>query len=271
MKHLILVISIFILKSCGSSQDVASAANTTNMKTNNIISGTYVIEQLETSNITIHELTLEFDSKTNKVSGFAGCNRFFGTYSTNGNAISFSELGATRMMCQDEKNAVENSFFRTIAKVNTFQLSNGKLSLKNGDTVVIIANENTKSKSRQAETMNITYRASTRGFFEMIWIEGNVLKYTNDRNLKEISRHMLSAEQLSELIALYNDLDLQSIPSLQPPTKTFQHDAAAMATLEITDGEAVYKTNGFDHGNPPKPIALFVDKVVSMKETVAKQ
>ncbi len=98
MKHLILLISVIILKSCGSSQDVASAANTTQMITNDINSGTYIIEQLETTNVFAHELTLQFDSKTNKVSGFAGCNRFFGTYSTNDKSISFSELGATRML-----------------------------------------------------------------------------------------------------------------------------------------------------------------------------
>ena len=271
MKHLILLISIIILKSCGSSQDVASAANITTTKSNDIISGTYLLEQLNASHVVVYELTLEFDSKTNKVSGFAGCNRFFGTYSTNGNSISFSELGATRMMCEDEKNKIENNFFQTIAKVNAFELSNGKLSLKHDDSILITADENLKSESRQAETINIVYRASTRGYFEMIWIEGNVMKYTSDRNLKEISRHTLSAEQRSELIALYNELDVKSIPSLEPPTKTFLHDAAAMATLEITEGEEVYKTNGFDHKNPPKPIALFVDKVLSIKETVAKQ
>ncbi|WP_435413384.1 META domain-containing protein [Psychroserpens mesophilus] len=271
MKHLAILISIIVLKSCGSAQDIASAANTTNMNTQETLSGTYILEQLNETNIATYKLTLEFDSKTNKVSGFAGCNRFFGTYTIEGNGISFSELGATRMMCQDEKNAVENSFFRTIAKVKGFELADGTLSLKNGDTILMLANKKIMSNSRQAETMNIAYRASTRGFFEMIWIEGNVLKYTNDRNLEAISRHMLSDEQLSELITLYNDLDLKSIPVLEPPTKTFQHDAAAMATLEITEGEMVYKSNGFDHGNPPKPIALFVNKLLSIKETVAKQ
>ena len=271
MKHLAILISVIILKSCGSSQDVASAANTTDMITNETISGTYTLEQLDTADVTPFELTLEFDSKTNKISGFAGCNNFFGTYTTNGNAISFSELGATRMMCQDEVNKVELSMFQTMAKVNNFELSSGKLSLKTDETVVIIANENMMSKSRQANEINIIYRASTRGFFEMIWIEGDVLKYTNDRNLKEISRHMLSSAQLSELTALYNDLDLKSISSLEPPTKTFLHDAAAMATLEITEGENVFKTNGFDHKNPPKEIALFVDKVLAFKEKIAKQ
>ena len=271
MKHLTILISIMILSSCGSSQDIESAANTTDMITNEIIKGTYTLEQLDNTNVTA-QLTLEFDSKTNKVSGFAGCNRFFGTYSTSGNAISFSEMGATRMMCQDEANKIEQKMFETLAKINTFELSNGVLSLKNDETVLIKANENMKSNFRQGETtINLTYRASTRGFFETIWIEGNVLKYTNDRDLKEISRHQLSNEQLSELIILYNDLDLKSIPSLEPPSKTHQYDAAAMATLEIIEGKNTYKTNGFDHGNSPKPIALFVDKVLSIKETMAKE
>jgi heat shock protein HslJ len=271
MKYLAILISIIILKSCGSSQDVASAANTTNMMTNETISGTYILEQLDSNNVADYKLSLEFDSKTNRINGFAGCNRFFGTYSTEAHTISISELGATRMMCQEELNKIELNFFQTIAKVNSFELSNGTLNLKNDNTVLIIANKAKKSKSRQAETMNITYRASTRGFFEMIWIEDNVLKYTNDRNLEDISRHRLTDEQRSELMALYSGLDLKSISTLEPPTKTFLHDAAAMATLEITQGEEVYKTNGFDHGNPPKAIALFVDKVLSIKETIAKQ
>ncbi|WP_456438134.1 META domain-containing protein [Psychroserpens sp.] len=272
MKHLAILISVIILKSCGSSQDIASVDNTTDMITNEIIKGTYTLEELDNTNVIDEQLTLKFDSKTNRVSGFSGCNHFSGTYITDVNTVSFSELIATMMMCEDEANKTERKMFQTLAKINAFELSNGVLSLKNDETVLIKANENMKSKFRQGETnINLTYRASTRGFFETIWIEGNVLKYTNDRDLKEISRHQLSNEQLSELIILYNDLDLKSIPSLEPPSKTFQYDAAAMATLEIIEGENRYKTNGFDHGNSPKPIALFVDKVLSIKETMAKQ
>lgn len=271
MKHLAILISLIILKSCGSSQDMASAANTSQMKTNETLSGKFLITQLNGTNVSAFELTLQFDSKTNKVSGFAGCNRFFGTYMTNANTISFSELGATRMMCQDEVNKVELDMFQTMAKITGFELSNGLLSLKNEDAIVITANKDSLSKSRQADKINIVYRASTRGFFETIWIEGNTLKYTNDRNLKDISSYTLSNEELSELTQLYKNLDLASIPLLEPPTKTFLHDAAAMATLEITEGEKVYKSNGFDHGNPPKGIALFVDKVLSIKETTVKQ
>lgn len=270
MKHLAILISVIILKSCGSSKDVASVANTAEM-TNEIISGTYTLAQLDATNVTDDKLTLEFDSKTNKVSGFAGCNRFFGTYSTTENLISFSELGATRMMCQDEANALERKMFQTIAKINKFELSNGTLSLKNDETVLIIAHENMVFKSRQGESINISYRASTRGFFEMIWIEDNILKYTNDRGLKEIIKHQLSDEQLSELLIIYKNLDLKAIPLLEPPSKTFQYDAAPMATLEIEENEEIFTSKGFDHGNPPKMINALVNKVLSIKETMAKQ
>jgi hypothetical protein len=241
------------------------------MINNETISGTYILEQLDSTNLK-EELTLDFDSNINKVSGFAGCNRFFGTYSTNGNTISFSELGATRMMCHDDINKIEQKMFQTIAMINSYELSSGKLHLKKGKDILITANESTKSKSRQDVTsISMSYRASTRGFFEMIWIDGNVFKHTNDRNLKEISRHLLSDAQVSELLEIYKDLDLEQIPSVEPPSKTFQYDAAPMARLVVNDNDISYASNGFDHGNPPKPFIKIVNKVLSIKDTMVKQ
>jgi hypothetical protein len=161
--------------------------------------------------------------------------------------------------------------FQALAKINAFELQNGKLSLKNDEAILIRANENITSKFKQGQTIDITYRASTRGYFETIWIEGDSLKYTNDRDLKEIYRHQLSNDQLSEIIAIYEELDVESIPSLKPPSKTFHYDAAPMAVLIIKENGNTYMTNGFDHGNPPKPIHLIVNKVLSIKESMVKQ
>lgn len=46
-------------------------------------------------------LSLAF-AKDGKVAGMAGCNRFFGTAQIKGGAIRFSQIGSTRMACQDE-------------------------------------------------------------------------------------------------------------------------------------------------------------------------
>lgn len=270
MKHLAIVLSVMILKSCGNSKDLASTANATDMLTSNIISGMFTLDQLDNNDVA-DELTLEFDSKTNRVSGFAGCNRFFGTYSTAGKTISFSELGATKMMCQEDANKTEQKMFQALAKVNAFELRNGKLSLKNDEEILISANETIVDNLRQAKTIDITYRASTRGYFETIWIQGDSLKYTNDRDLKDINTHQLSDEQLSEISTIYNTLDVEGMSSLKPPSTTFHYDAAPMAVLIIKENGTTFMTNGFDHGNPPKPIALFVNKVLSIKESLVKQ
>jgi heat shock protein HslJ len=46
------------------------------------------------------EPTLVFDEESG-VTGFTGCNNFFGTYSTDGDTIAFSGLGSTEMFCED--------------------------------------------------------------------------------------------------------------------------------------------------------------------------
>ncbi|UYW00972.1 META domain-containing protein [Flavobacterium agricola] len=44
---------------------------------------------------------IQFDVAEKRISGNAGCNRIFGGFETEGNQISFSQVGATRMMCSD--------------------------------------------------------------------------------------------------------------------------------------------------------------------------
>lgn len=69
------------------------------------------------------------DPKENRVHGFSGCNTFMGTYKLeDGNRISFSQLGSTRMACPDAKinEAQILSIFET---ADNYTISNGVLSL----------------------------------------------------------------------------------------------------------------------------------------------
>ena len=126
-------------------------------------------------------------------------------------------------------------------------------------------------RTAEVVKMNVIYNATTRGFFERIWLEDNTIKFTNDRSLQNISSFQISDTDLIELSALYNAIDIEGIPSLEPPSKTFAYDAAAIATLEIIKDEVSYKTQAFDHGTPPKPIARFIDKLIVLKKTLEKQ
>ncbi|MFB3389861.1 META domain-containing protein [Flavobacterium sp. LAR06] len=48
-------------------------------------------------------VSIKFDIAANKVSGNSGCNSFFGTYAAEGDFVSFSKIGATRMVCSDDQ------------------------------------------------------------------------------------------------------------------------------------------------------------------------
>lgn len=68
----------------------------------------------------------------NKISGFAGCNNFFGTYKfETGNRIRFSSLGATAMACPDVA-FNEHEFLKIFDLADNYTLDGNTLSLNVG-------------------------------------------------------------------------------------------------------------------------------------------
>jgi len=124
---------------------------------------------------------------------------------------------------------------------------------------------------RLQEQKKINYRAATRGFYLQIWIEGDSIKYTKDYNLKDVKSNQLPKKEKEALLKLLTTTDAKSLPNLEIPSTTFQFDAKPMAYLELTQGDSIYRTNGFDHGKAPKSINALVEKILSIKEMVEKQ
>lgn len=81
-------------------------------------------------------VTLTLDETTNKVSGFAGCNHFFGTYQSDGATISFTGLGSTKMYCQ-KTIAIEDAYFKLLGSIQSFKLEENRLLLLAGEQVVL--------------------------------------------------------------------------------------------------------------------------------------
>lgn len=131
--------------------------------------------------------------------------------------------------------------------------------------------QKTASSNAIQNTMTITYEANTRGFYEKVWISQEAINSTTSRDQKaEINKACPEADW-NELMRLVSEVDIDGLASLEAPSKAFQYDGAAMATLKITQGDLVYTTPLFDHGNPPKAIAEVVKKVLSLNEMVKKQ
>jgi heat shock protein HslJ len=62
--------------------------------------------------------------------GHAGCNRWFASYQTKGNQLSFSQAGATRMMCAPALMEQEERFLQALGQVKRWEMGeNGELRL----------------------------------------------------------------------------------------------------------------------------------------------
>lgn len=129
-------------------------------------------------------------------------------------------------------------------------------------------------KSDQSKVMQdamiITYEASTRGFYEIIWISKDLISVSNDRDHIEKTSFATPAKDWNELMDVLNKIDLQTLPTLEAPTAMRHYDGAPFATLMVTQNIQETKTENFDHGHPPKPIEALVNKVLSMREMVKK-
>ncbi len=80
--------------------------------------------------------TLMFDQLQSRVSGFAGCNRYFGTFRLSENGgIHFSNIGSTKMACDDME--VERKFLAALESVDRLEITGDTLMLSKSTYGVI--------------------------------------------------------------------------------------------------------------------------------------
>ena len=73
--------------------------------------------------------TIEFTAD-GRVSGFAGCNTFSGSYTTDGSMLTWGPLAMTEMACQRPGSAVESDYLAALSGVNSWAIEpDGRLLL----------------------------------------------------------------------------------------------------------------------------------------------
>nr|WP_321245464.1 hypothetical protein [uncultured Psychroserpens sp.] len=153
--------------------------------------------------------------------------------------------------------------------ISAKECDKNKEQLANHNNSEVITTE--QSELKMQDGMKINYLAVTRGSYLQIWIEGDSIKYTTDNSLKVITTHQIPTQEKESFMRLIGDCDEKTLPELEAPSKNHQFDGAAIATLEITNGEDTYKTVAFDHGKPPESIKAIVEKMLSIKTMLEKQ
>ena len=77
--------------------------------------------------------------------GNSGCNSFGGSYKTDANKISITEIIQTFIACEDERGNVERGFLGVLPKANRFEIKAGKLNLYEGDRLLLTFDAQTKN------------------------------------------------------------------------------------------------------------------------------
>lgn len=124
------------------------------------------------------------------------------------------------------------------------------------------AAENTSQKENQLPKLE--YVANTRGYFQKITIENQMVTVSSDRNNPNQGTTVnLSDADAKELAATVNKTNLEALSTYKDPTQKRFYDGAAIANLTITKNGTVYKTVDFDNGFPPVEIEKLVNKITS--------
>jgi heat shock protein HslJ len=65
---------------------------------------------------------LRLDPVQKKVTRFAGCNNFFGSYELDGASLKFGPAGSTRMACPDLETGLETEFLIALDKTGGWEI-----------------------------------------------------------------------------------------------------------------------------------------------------
>jgi hypothetical protein len=119
-------------------------------------------------------------------------------------------------------------------------------------------------QKQNIESAVIEYVAGSRGFYQKITVEKQMVTISLDRSGKEKTvPTQISDADWKELVNFFKTIELDSLEKLKAPTEKRFYDGAAIANLKIIYKEKAYETKAFDHGFPPKEIEKLVNKITS--------
>jgi len=81
-----------------------------------------------TADVTLRTPYLTFSQGDNKVTGFAGCNRFSGNYDRLANNINLTQLSTTKKLCFQQMN-LEAQFLTVLSETDTYKVIDNTLTL----------------------------------------------------------------------------------------------------------------------------------------------
>lgn len=267
-----ILLSLFMLLTTLNSCDSSKKAIENSKKMEQTLSGTYYITEVEDMDVSSNKITITFDVASNKVTGFAGCNSFFGNYALENSTLTFQNIGASKKFCAGTASQTERQFLKVLNSVDSFSVSDNSISFSADNSAVLkgssemIVNSKKSELTSYQDNKTIKYQATSRASFEYITISKSQIIISEDKKLLKTDNFKTSPKDWEELDKLISAINAETIHNLTPPSTAHQYDGAPHATLAIILGDVEYMTPTFDRGNPPEAIKALVNKVLSIKE-----
>lgn len=119
---------------------LARFVEVTNASDSHVLNGTWEVDYISGPKIALDGLypnkkpTITFDLPATKASGNSSCNNYNLTFTIDGQKIKFGMPMSTKMACEGDGEAI---FFKTLATVTQYSVSDNTLNLIMGDIAVI--------------------------------------------------------------------------------------------------------------------------------------
>lgn len=132
----------------------------------------------------------------------------------------------------------------------------------------ILMTETCSQNSTQDKDISFTYETITRGSRTNYTLNKEEIKVVKNMGTETKASKKMTSKDWDNLMERMEEIDVPNINKLKPPSDKRTFDGAAHAILSIKIGDMVYKTNSFDHGNPPSVLKPLVKAILRLGETV---
>ena len=126
MKNIYLKLVVAALTIFGMNQGCSTTRNSVNDQPG-LTQTVWQLNEIEGSDFeNLTKVWLKFENgDEKKVNGYAGCNRFFGTYEISDQNLKFSEMASTRMFCPQME--LESFFLKRLEDIDRLEIIGSKL------------------------------------------------------------------------------------------------------------------------------------------------
>lgn len=132
--YLLSLLSAFLLSGCVISKPSGFSA-----ESSKISSTTWILQDEDGDALSYNNeaINMSFESGDGdlRVSGFAGCNRYFGNANMQPGIIQFQNIASTKMACPEME--MEDNFLSLLQRVDTYSVSNNELNLYQGKMLLL--------------------------------------------------------------------------------------------------------------------------------------